>query len=81
MIDGKYGMIDSDGAEILSFETIFPGLSVAICNFHGERAWSRWASSTKYVSHIVSAVLTVTRIIFSLSICIYIYLVTLIIFG
>ena len=40
-IKPKYGMVDFDGAEIISMERVFEDVKVFICDFHREQAWNR----------------------------------------
>ena len=43
----KYAMVDFDEREIAALESVFPGMSAFLCDFHREQAWVRWTSLTE----------------------------------
>ena len=54
-VNPKYGMVDFDTGEILSLETIFPGITVFLCDFHREQSWGRWTSKRSHDVYNIKA--------------------------
>ncbi|XP_047124564.1 uncharacterized protein LOC100210608 isoform X2 [Hydra vulgaris] len=49
----KYFLTDYSNEEINSLESVFPGCSVLICDFHREQSWERWLSKTANCCYMV----------------------------
>ena len=43
----RNAMCDFSEAEINALESLFPGISVMICDFHREQAWERWTKKSQ----------------------------------
>ncbi len=44
----QYFMCDYSEAELIALETAFSGVTVYLCDFHREQAWTRWVKDHKH---------------------------------